>query len=60
MPKSEPIVAIALLTQTNLQMLKGALPKVFPLPTDGRFDELLKALDTMERRQGPTRGPTDE
>lgn len=44
----EPVVAIALLTQTNLRMLKGALTRVFPITEDGRFDALLKALDERE------------
>jgi hypothetical protein len=41
----EPIVAIALLTQTNLNMLKGSLKLVFPVPQDDRFEAMLRALD---------------
>lgn len=41
----EPIVAIALLTQTNLSMLKGSLKRVFPVTQDNKFEALLRALD---------------
>ena len=51
--ESERIVAIALLTETNVRMLGGSLKKVFPLPEDGRFDQLLEALDHMDGKGGP-------
>jgi hypothetical protein len=41
----EPIVAVGLLTQTQVKMLGPALRRVFALPEDGRFDNLLAALD---------------
>ena len=41
----EPIVALGLLTQTQVNMLGKALKHVYPIPHDNRFDELLKALD---------------
>lgn len=43
--EQEKFVAIGLLTQTNLEMLGKSLKKVIPLTDDGRFDDLLKALD---------------
>jgi hypothetical protein len=43
----ERIVAIALLTETNLAMLKGSLPKVFRIREDDRFKDLLTALDEL-------------
>lgn len=41
----ERIVAIALLTQTNLDMLKGSLKKVFRVDDTPCFDDLLKKLN---------------
>jgi hypothetical protein len=46
----EPIVAIALLTQTNLNMLRGSLKLVFPAPQDDKFETLLRALDEAGTR----------
>lgn len=43
----EPFVGIGLLTQTNVRMLGSSLRKVFPIPRDERFDELLSALDKL-------------
>lgn len=50
----EPIVAIALLTETNLRMLKGSLKHVFPVPQDDKFDALLEALDRGGHRPAPS------
>jgi hypothetical protein len=46
----EPIVAVGLLTRTQINMLGPALKQVFPVPSDGRFDDLLAALDRERRR----------
>jgi hypothetical protein len=43
----ERIVAIGLLTETHLRMLGSSLKKVLPITDDGRFTDLLKALDDM-------------
>lgn len=45
----EPIVAIALLTQTNLDMLGKQLRKVFPIEQVPCFSELLNAIDDADR-----------
>ena len=45
----EQIVAVGLLTQTNLDMLKGSLKKVFPISESPCFDGLLQALDEADR-----------
>jgi hypothetical protein len=42
---NEKIVAIALLTETNLRMLGASLKKVFPLTDDSRFDDILQLID---------------
>ncbi len=48
----EPIVAVALLTQTQLNWLGAGLKKVYRVNTDtDRFDMLLTALDELDRRQ---------
>lgn len=44
----EPIVAIALLTRTNLRMLQGSLKRVFPITQDNKFEALLRALDGLD------------
>lgn len=45
MNEEEPIVAIGLLTETNIRMLGSSLRQVFPIPEDDKFDHLIKALD---------------
>lgn len=45
---AEPIVAIALLTQNQLNWLGGSLKKVYPIQGTDRFNELLQALDAMD------------
>jgi len=56
--KSDPIVAVGLLTRTQVKMLGPALRQVFPLPEDGRFDELLAALDRHRRESGDATPPS--
>ena len=52
MEHDEPIVAVGLLTQTNLRMLGGSLKVVFAVEEDSaEFDELLQALDKIEQRR---------
>ena len=46
----EPIVAIGLLTQANLQMLGNSLKVVFRVDEDtAQFDALLRALDQVDK-----------
>jgi hypothetical protein len=52
----EPIVAVGLLTQTQVDMLGPALKQVFPSPEDGPFDDLLAALDYERRRSDDAAG----
>jgi hypothetical protein len=40
----EKIVAVSLLTETEFRTLGPNLKRVFPLPNDGEFDELLRAI----------------
>lgn len=58
----EPIVAIGLLTRTHMRMLKDSLPRVFPIASDGKFDDLLEALDRAEeeRRAAESRDDADD
>ncbi len=46
---SEKIVAVGLLTESNVRTLGSSLKKVFPITDDGRFDDLLSALDQAQR-----------
>lgn len=48
MPR-EPIVAVALLTQRNLDLLGSALAHVWPVEDAPDFDELLRKIDETER-----------
>jgi hypothetical protein len=48
----EPIVAIGLLTDTHVRMLGSSLKQVFPLADDHAFDDLLRALDEVDREEG--------
>ena len=45
----EPIVAVALLTQTNLDMLGKSLKTVFKIDKTPCFGELLRAIDEADR-----------
>lgn len=50
--EDEKIVAVGLLTQTNLRMLGSSLKVVFAVEEDTReFDELLQELDRIGTRQ---------
>lgn len=47
------IVAVGLLTQTNLKMLGGSLKTVFRVDQNtAEFEKLLKALDHMGEARG--------
>jgi len=54
MEDDDKIVAVGLLTQTNLRMLGSSLKVVFAVDdSTSEFDELLQALDRIgERRPG--------
>jgi hypothetical protein len=43
--ENEPFVAVGLLTETNIRMLGTSLRRVFPIPRDDKFEDLLQALD---------------
>jgi len=45
---SERIVAVGLLTESNVRTLGSSLKKVFPITDDTRFDDLLQALDKAQ------------
>ena len=47
---SERIVAVALLTQSNLDAYGSALKKVFPIHETPCFSDLLAAIDEADRR----------
>ena len=49
---SEKIVAVGLLTENDVRTLGSSLKKVFPITDDGRFDDLLKALDKAQHARG--------
>lgn len=44
----ERIVAIGLLAEAHLEMLRDCLPKVFAIADDRSFDDILRALDAAE------------
>jgi len=49
--EDEDIVAIGLLTRTQLRMLGSSLKIVYRVEDTDRFDSLLRALDEAEREQ---------
>lgn len=56
----DKIVAVGLLTQTNLRMLGSSLKKVIPVTDDDRFVEILRDLDEMERKNASMSGGNTE
>ena len=49
MDTREEIVAIGLLTQNDIQRLGESFSRLFPIPRDGTFDDLIKAIDEADR-----------
>jgi len=47
------IVAIGLLTQEDVRRLGENFSRLFPVPRDGAFDDLIKAIDEAERQRNP-------
>ena len=47
----DQIVAVCLLNREEVRRLGSSLKLVFPLPSDGRFDDLLRSLDRDGGRQ---------
>ena len=56
--EDEPIVAVGLLTRTNIEKLGSDLKKVFPIDETPCFQELLHAIDEADReyRRAKDRG----
>lgn len=50
MDEAEPIVAVGLLTQRDLDLLGNGFRRVFRLDETPDFDELLKSIDAAELR----------
>jgi hypothetical protein len=44
---SERIVAVALLTEEDVAVLGKGFKRLFPLPNDAAFDDLLAKLDSV-------------
>lgn len=51
MDTRDDIVAIGLLTQNDIQRLGDSFSRLFPLPRDGAFDDLIKAIDDADRQK---------
>jgi hypothetical protein len=47
--EDEPIVAVGLLTRTNIEQLGSSLKKVFPIDETPCFADLLRAIDEADR-----------
>lgn len=45
MAAHDDIVAIGLLTQDDIRRLGENFSRLFPVPRDGAFDDLIKAID---------------
>ena len=53
--RADPIVAVGLLTQRDLDMLGSGFRRSFPVQEDTAFDDLLHALDSIEAIHVPPR-----
>lgn len=51
MTSHDDIVAIGLLTQEDICRLGQNFSRLFPLPRDGAFDDLIKAIDEADRQR---------
>ncbi|CAD7340082.1 MULTISPECIES: hypothetical protein [Sphingomonadales] len=51
MDTRDDIVAIGLLTQNDIQRLGDSFSRLFPLPRDGAFEDLIKAIDEADRER---------
>lgn len=43
------IVAVGLLTQEDIRRLGNSFSRLFPLPREGAFDDLIKAIDEADK-----------
>ena len=50
MPDDEPIVAIGLLTESDIQRLGATFTRLWPVDQSTDFSELLRAIDEAEER----------
>jgi hypothetical protein len=48
MSEGRKFVAVALLTQNDLDLLGSGFRTAFPIDSHGSFDDLLRAIDTAE------------
>jgi hypothetical protein len=56
----DPIVAVGLLTTRDLDRLGSGFKRCFPVSDDGKFEDLLKAIDEAEARSGLRREREDD
>jgi hypothetical protein len=57
MDTHDPIVAIGLLTEDDVQRLGANFSRLFPVPRDGAFDDLIRAIDEAEQQRDLQRKP---
>ena len=61
MPECQPIVAVGLLTQHELDLLGQGFDRAFPIDSENVFEDLLKAIDeaarALQRPQSPKMSP---
>ena len=61
MPECQPIVAVGLLTQHELELLGQGFDRAFPIDSENVFEDLLKAIDeadrALQRPQSPKMSP---
>ena len=53
MDTRDHIVAIGLLTQEDVRRLGENFSRLYPVPHDGAFDDLIKAIDEADRQRDP-------
>jgi hypothetical protein len=59
MPHPERIVAVGLLTEEEMRSFGADLKQVYPIPTDGTFDDLLARISRVSAELDGRRGPAE-
>lgn len=59
MDTQDDIVAIGLLTQGDIRRLGENFSRLFPIPSDGAFDDLIRAIDDADQEQRARKSPKE-
>jgi hypothetical protein len=56
-PNDQPIVAVGLLTQHELELLGKGFDRAFPIDSENVFEELLRAIDEADLASSSAKSP---